>query len=75
MIASIVGERDRFRGLFRAITHDARDVRPVTEVAHVNVVEGVAIAIVNIKCLPLFGEDRLDPQVIDFQIAVRAEIR
>src|SRR5436305_1609186 len=69
VVPAVVGERDRLVRLVDAVDGDARyslaaAAAAAAAVADVDVVEGLAVAVVEVERRPLVGEHRLDPKAV-----------
>jgi hypothetical protein len=68
VFAPVVDELDSPVGLFDAIAHHAADVRATAaQIAHVDVVKRVAVAVMDVERFPLRRYSWLDLQAIHFQ--------
>ena len=54
-------------GLFGAIDNHPRDLPPGANVAHVDVVERFAVAVMDVERFPIRREQRLDAQAVDLE--------
>jgi len=65
MISTVVAERDHLVPLLYAIKDDAGDSAAATQISYGDVVEGLAITVMNLERLPVLRKHRLNSKAID----------
>jgi hypothetical protein len=68
MVAAVIRKRHPMVWLLDVVDHDAGNSIAIAYPPDVDVVEGLAIPIVYVECLPLSGKYRLHSQAVHLQL-------